>query len=258
MKMISFQQAVAVGTVFTVLSCSADEAVLRYNLHPTYPTDVADAYPIPYRALSAFAIVRYQRMDHDRNDWLLQPEVRYGFAPQWEADVAVPFREGSYKGTGGGNIRLGALYNFLQERDWVPALAVGPQAELPTGRASRGVDIGLTLAATKSLEAWIPDARGDAVHFNFSWNHNMDARSIERDNYFRFIAGYSREITERLIGVTDFIHQQDILKRHDENIVETGVIYQWFQKLSVAGGLGFGIGAESPDVRVTAGAQYTF
>jgi hypothetical protein len=258
MKMLSLQKAIVIGAAITALPCLAADTLPSYNLHPTFPTDLADAYPIGYQTLSAFGIVRYQRTEDGRNDWLLQPEVRYGFAPEWEADIAIPFREGNYKGTGGGNIRLGALYNFLLEEDWRPSLAVGPQAELPTGRASRGVDIGLTLAASKSLEDFIPDARGDAVHFNFSWNYNMQSRDIERDNIFRFALGYSREIYENLIGVADFVHQQTILKGHDENILEAGVVYRWFEQLSVAGGLGFGLGAESPDVRVTTGVQYTF
>jgi hypothetical protein len=258
MNITSLQKALAVGTALAALPCLAADNTPGYNLQPTFPTDVVDAYPLDYQTLSTFGIVRYERTENGRNNWLLQPEVRYGFAPHWEADLAIPFMEGNYKGTGGGNIRLGALYQFLQDDEWYPALAVGPQAELPTGRASRGVDIALTLAATKSLAAFIPDARGDAVHLNFTWNHNMQSRAIERDDWFQFRLGYSRELFEGIVGVADFIHQQNILKRHDENIIEGGLIYTWTKNLSVAGGLGFGLGAESPDIRVTTGVQYTF
>jgi hypothetical protein len=258
MKNTSLQKLLAVGATVAALPCFGADHLPNYNLHPTFPTDLVDAYPLEYQTLSTFAIVRYERTANDRDSWLLQPEARYGFAPQWEADIAVPFLEGNYKGTGGGNIRVGALYQFLEDSDWYPAMAVGPQAELPTGRASRGVDIGFTLAASKSLANYIPDARGDEIHANFGWTYNMEARDNERDNYFQWRVGYSREIYEDLVGVADFIHQQSILKRHDENIIEAGVIYTWTRNLAVAGGIGFGLGAESPDIRLTAGVQYTF
>src|SRR4051794_28141009 len=175
---------VAVLCGLAALPALAVDVLPSYNLHPNFPVDVADAYALEYQSVAAFGIVRYQRTDSGQNDWLLQPEVKYGFAPKWEADLAIPFQEGSFKGTGGGNIRVGALYNFLDDEGMWPAMAVAPQIELPTGRASRGLDIGVTLAATKSLANVIPGASGDAVHANFAWMHNAGARVVERDDYF--------------------------------------------------------------------------
>ena len=39
---------------------------------------------------------------------------------------------------------------------------------------------------------------------------------------------------------------------------EAGVLHQINDKLTVAGGVGFGIGEDSPDVRITVGFQYSF
>ncbi|HUR45589.1 MAG TPA: transporter [Candidatus Saccharimonadales bacterium] len=258
MKTNLLQKTLTIGTALMALPALAADVLPSYNLHPNFPVDITDAYALEYQSVSTFGIIRYQRTDSGQNDWLLQPEVKYGFAPKWEADLSIPFMEGSFKGTGGGNIRLGALYNFLDEQDLWPALAVSPQIELPTGRASRGLDIGVTVAATKSLVPYIPGASGDAVHANFSFTHNSGARVIERDHYYKILFGYSRQISDDLVAVADFVHQQTILRNHDENIIEGGVVFAFQKNLSFAGGIGFGLGAESPDVRVTAGVMYKF
>ena len=258
MKYNLLQKTLTVGSALIALPALAADVLPSYNLHPNFPVDVTDAYALEYQSVAAFGIVRYEHTDSGQNSWLLQPEIKYGFAPKWEVDLAIPFLEGSFKGTGGGNIRVGALYNFLDDHDLWPALAVSPQIEFPTGRASRGLDIGVTLAATKSLAAYIPGEAGDAVHFDFSLFHNSGARTVERDNYYRIVFDYSRRLFENMVGVVDFIHQQTILSGHDENIMEGGVIYSFQKNLSVSGGIGFGVGAESPDVRITGGVMYTF
>lgn len=258
MKYNLLKKSLTIGSALLALPAFAVDVTPGYNLHPTFPVDVMDAYALEYQSVAAFGIVRYERTDSGQNNWLLQPEVKYGFAPKWEADLSIPFLEGNYKGTGGGNIRLGALYNFLDEHDMWPALAVSPQIELPTGRASRGLDIGVTLAATKSLVPYIPGASGDEVHADISFFHNSGARVVEHENYYRLVFGYSRQLTDDLVAVADFVHQQTILRNHDENIIEGGVIFAFQRNLSVSGGIGFGLGAESPDVRITADVMYKF
>lgn len=228
-----------------------------YNLEPGFPTDLVDAYAVEWKSLIAQGMLRYERTDDDRDHFTFRPKVFYGIAPFAHIEASVTFFSGNADRTGSGDLRLGGHYQFLDEQGIIPALAIIPSIDLPTGKNSRGTDSTLTLAATRALPLFGAEGN-DRLHFNISWLHNAGHDDNEREHYYRAAFGYSREFLHNVTGVIDFVREEQRIKRAESNILEAGALYQLNDQITMSFSAGFGIAAESPDFRLGTGFQWTF
>jgi hypothetical protein len=233
----------------------SDPVALGYNLEPGFPTDLVDAFALDPKVFVAQGFVRYEQTDNGQDRFLFRPKVAYGIVPFAHIEASVGFLAGDADRTGSGDLRLGGHYQFLDEAGVIPALAIIPAVDIPTGKNSRGLDTSLTLAVTHSLN--LGDGH-DRIHFNASWLRNAGSDDNEREHYYRIAFGYSRQFMENLTLVADFVREEQRIKGQEANIIEAGALYQIDDHMTVSGSLGFGIEAESPDFRIGTGFQWTF
>jgi hypothetical protein len=243
------------GSATTTLAQRGDPPAIGYNLEPGFPTDLVDAFALDPKVFAAQGFVRYEQTDNDQDRFLFRPKVAYGIAPYAHIEASVAVFSGDADRTGSGDIRLGAHYQFLDEAGVVPAMAIIPGVEIPTGKDSRGLDTSLTLAVTRSLN--LGDGN-DRIHFNASWLRNAGSNDFEREHYYRVAFGYSRQFMENLTLVADFVREEQRVKKQEANIIEAGAAYQFDDHMTGSLSLGFGIAAESPDFRIGSGFQWTF
>jgi hypothetical protein len=86
----------------------------------------------------------------------------------------------------------------------------------------------------------------------------MAAASDERQNRFSLLIGYSRKLDDKTVVLADLIREQERREGEDSTLIEAGVLRQVTENLTLAGGMGFGLGEDSPDLRLTFSVQYSF
>jgi hypothetical protein len=249
--------AVAIlGGALQTFAQRSEPPVAGYNLEPGFPTDLVDAFALDPRVFAAQGFIRYENTDNDEDRVAFRPKVAYGIVPYAHIEASVTFFSGDADRTGSGDLRLGAHYQFLDEEGLIPALAIIPAVEIPTGKDSRGLDSSLTLAATRSLN--LGGDGNDRIHFNASWLRNAGSSAGEREHYYRIAFGYSRQFIDNLTLVVDFVREEQRAKHQESNIVEAGALYELDDRMTISFSAGFGIAAESPDFRIGSGFQWTF
>lgn len=112
------------------------------NLDEGLPTQLDDAYPIEYYGREVQTSLSYERTAESRDLFMVEPRLEFGFAPNWQGTLHVPFEFGSGAAEGIGALGAEALYNFNTEGIWLPAFAVSGRADFSnrTRHTRRGHD----------------------------------------------------------------------------------------------------------------------
>jgi hypothetical protein len=96
----------------------------------------------------------------------------------------------------------------------------------------------------------------DRIHANIGWIHNSGAFPEERDNFYVFRAGYSRQMFPNTVIGLDFVRQKIRQQNITENIIEIGALQSLTHMLNLSVTLGVGVADESPDYRIGGGVQF--
>lgn len=241
-----------VGT--SMLWQEAAQAADHLNLEEGIPLEVEDAYPVPYKGRELQGVFRYERNDGE-DILLFEPRIEYGFAPNWQGRIAVPFEFGSGVEDGLGDVGLELFYNFNAEGLELPAFAVSVGADFPTGDNSAGVDPTVKFITTKTLGT---GENLDRLHLNLSYTYNDQNRTAERSHLFGATLGYSRRLNSETLLVTDLVYEQEKEENEDVLLLELGARYQLTPLSVLAIGAGAGLTGDSPDFRITGAFQYSF
>lgn len=227
------------------------QAADHLNLEEGLPTEVEDAYPIPYKGIELQGVTKYERIN-GKDSFVIEPRIEYGIAPNTQATISVPFQFGSAEDDSIGNAGVEFLHNFNAESLKTPAFAIAVGADLPTGADSAGVDPKVKLIMTKTLGT---GANLDRLHLNVGYTYNSSKQTGERSNRFKAIAGYSRRLGSSTILVTDFAYEQEEEKNDDTYVLELGIRQQATPLTVWSVGAGVGLSNDSPDFRITGGIQ---
>ncbi len=227
------------------------QAADHLNLEEGLPTEVEDAYPIPYKGIELQGVTKYDRIN-GKDSFVVEPRLEYGIAPNTQATISVPFQFGSAEDDGIGDVGVEFLYNFNAETLKTPAFAVSVGADAPYCEDSAGVDPKVKLIMTKTLGA---GANLDRLHLNVGYTFNDAKKDDERRNVVKAVAGYSRRLGSETILVTDFVYEQDKVDNVDAYILELGIRQQATPLTVWSIGAGIGLSNDSPDFRVTGGIQ---
>lgn len=225
------------------------------NLEEGLPTDVEDAYPTGYGNRELQLQGRFERTADGKNRFIVDPRLELGFARNWQARIAVPFRLGSADKTGSGDVGVELFTNFNNESLRLPAFALSARADFPTGNHSRGVDSQFKFIATRSLGI---SRKLQRLHLNLIYRNNASPGANERSNRYSAITGYSQRLGPDTVGILDYVRDQDRQKGATFNIIEAGLRRQINPQTVISLGLGAGIGNQSPRFRLTAGLQKSF
>jgi len=231
------------------------QAADHFNLEEGLPVEVEDAYPIPYHGRELQGIFRYDRADDGKNIFLIEPRLEYGFAPNWQGRIAVPFEFGSAVEDGIGDVGLEVFYNFNTESLSLPAFAVSVGVDLPTGRDSAGIDPTIKFIATQTLGT---GENLDRLHLNLSYRYNDQRQANERSHGFGAVLGYSRRLNSETILVGDLVYEQEKEDGQDALLAELGIRYQRSPLDVLSIGAGVGLTGNAPDFRLTFGIQRSF
>ena len=156
------------------------------DLETERPISIEDARPITYRAFSGSADWTYNLRQAHLNDQGPGLSLLYGAARGLEVGGSLRYvtRPGrnALRGISSGDIVLHALYGITTETGGLPALALRVGLEFPTGLDSKGTDLQLGAAATRSFEAF-------RLHANFKWIRLGAFAPNERHDNFEAVAG---------------------------------------------------------------------
>lgn len=238
------------GLTIAGLWINTAAAADHLNLEEGLPTEVEDAYPVPYKGLEIQGVLRYER-DGDEDRILLEPRLEYGVAPNTQVRLAVPFSFGDGGVNSIEDVGVEVFYNFNAESLTLPAFAVSVGADFPTGPDSSGVDPTVRLLATKT----IGNANMDRLHLNLGYTRNFEAEVDERSNQFSAVLGYSRRLNSDTMLVSDFVFEQENEEDTDAYLLELGIRHQIDPLTVFSVGAGAGLTSDSPDFRVTVGFQ---
>lgn len=235
-------------------TCGRLFAADHLNLEEGLPTELEDAYPIAFRGREIQTHLSYEHEEDGKDRVTIQPQVEFGFAPNAQGKITVPFYLGDADKENSGNVGLEAFYNFNTEGIYVPAFALSARADLPTGREAAGIDTTLKAIATKSVSR----TGLDRVHLNGAWKRNAGRGPMEREHMYKFVAGYSRRLGADTVVVADYVREEEEEKGKTFDIIEVGLRRQLTPFTVLSGGVGAGVSKDSPNVRVTFGFQKSF
>jgi hypothetical protein len=243
------------AAVFLLLPAAPDvRATDHFDLDGGFPTELEDAYPLEYRDRALQLMTRYQHNRDGTDQGTFRPSFEVGLFRNFELTIESDQLVGNADRTGSGDVTVKGMYNFNQEGIHLPAFSLEGGIDAPSGKGSEGVDPSLNLLVTKTLGK-APSQ--DRIHLNAMWKYNAAAHRDERDHLYKVVLGYSRRLGPDALLVFDYVREAEQQRGQDINLLETGIRYSLTPALTLSAGVGFGIGEDSPDVRVTFGFQYS-
>ncbi|MBY0330919.1 MAG: hypothetical protein K2X49_09625 [Acetobacteraceae bacterium] len=248
--------AALLAAALPALGPGAARAADHANLDEGLPLQLRDAYPITRGSIEAQGLFRYDRgrSGDGRDAYRLEPRIEWGAFRNGQVTFRVPYTAGNSEARSGrGFAGAGLLYNFNQERIFLPAFALeGEVAQRFGGRGGTGTETTLWGIATKTIGGY----RVRRISLNLGWIHRFDADPDERRNQYVFVAGYHQAIGPDTTLVLDYVRRQQERGERDANILEAGLRYQLDPRTVLSAGVGAGIGRDSPAVRVVFGIQH--
>ena len=233
-------------------ACAADTSE-RYSIDPDFPVRVEDAFPVGYKDAYVKLITRYSNNLDGTDTTTIQPEVAYGFAPNFDVHVISPYLIGDGSRSGSGDFNVNVQYLALEQKegDWWPSVAIEGDVIVPSGVHSDGLDTIVQVIATQTL-SWAPAF--DAIHVDLTWTHNAIAsHPEERDDGYNAILGFSRRIGDDTVLITDVLWERTLSQGSEAETAEIGVIQSVGEYVLLSAGVGVGLGDDAADYTATVG-----
>ena len=229
------------------------------NIEQGLPLHFEDTVPQEYLGREFQLVGRYERTDDGEDRYLFEPRLELGIWHNTQLTIGTPLLFGNAdEGEGLGPVEVDVLYNLNQETLDLPALALKAGADFTGAAAAGGGDgvdpfIGLLVDRTIGRSSLY-----HKVHLNLLYQFNGTELDDERDGRYEVALGYSRRLGASAMLIADLVRMQEMTENDEVNLAEVGVRYATTPQSVISGGIGFGIGDESPDVRLTVGFQYEF
>lgn len=226
------------------------------DLQAGLPAEVTDARPIEQGDRQVQVLTLWDRDRGGEDRLVVEPQAQWGFARYWQGTIGIRGIGGSADHAGSGDLRTEVMRRFNSEAGMLPSFAGFLGFALPSGRASRGIDTTMRLAATKTLGG-APNLH--QLHGNVVWMRNAAAGPEERSERWRLIAGYSRLLSQQTGLVADVIREQERARGEMASIAELGLRHELSHGTTLSFGAGVGRGSPSaPRWRLVAGFERSF
>lgn len=248
-------RAIFAAAVVAAITAGPAFAADHIKLEEGLPIETESATPTSYLGREFQTVFRYQREDNGTDSLLVTPRVEIGFPRNSEVSIAVPYLSGEIEPDGLRELELEFKHNINQETLLLPTMSLAVGADFPTGSDTHGVDPFVKILATKTLSR---DFHFHQAHFNYYHQFNDDVQSDERSDRYKISAAYSTRLNNETTWLAGITREQEREEDVELNLVETGLRYQLTPRTVLSGGVGFGVGDESPDVRATFGFQFSF
>lgn len=223
------------------------------NLNEYMPTRLVDASVTKLHHVEAQGTVR---IDDDDDEFTLAPNLRWGLIKRAQLEYNSDFiKTTGEKEHTRSEHKLGLQWNFHDQDDWVPALAIYPVFILPQGSGSEAIDSSVKMLLTYTLIGTLIDPVGQ-FHLNYRWTHNSDRQENENKTGKLLIFGYSHRIGEQSSLVADFLHQKELPSSEFQNVLELGILHELHEKFHL--GLGAGMDIQRGHLSSNLSAEYNF
>jgi len=219
------------------------------SLSSYVPVQTEDAYETRLGTLEMQGVSRFTRDSNNRrgpNLWNLEPTLKLGALPGLQLDVSAPYAAGNQSGANQGGYGADALYRFNQQTMYLPAFALHAYYQQPYGAGHKSAQYTLRGIATKSLGS---SERSPRLHLNLTWYHRVQPSSTQRDDQLEASVALSTLITERTALVADVVHGAKPDRNSNQTILEVGFRHEINDGLALSGGIGVGVGQQSPAFR---------
>ncbi len=214
-------KALLIVVLFLIVLANTKANVMNLNEH--MPTRLEDASVIETGQVQVQASARYsdeEKLLHYR------PDVRWGVVKRVQAEVMVNQYTGSNeKEKDSGQTAANIQWNFNDQDNIVPALALTGEFKFPTGKKTDGIDPSLRLNMTSTIAGTLSDPVSQ-VHVNYRWLHNSSRRT-DQDKVGKFlIAGFSQRLGSKSAIIADFSHEKDEQDGKTNNQIELGWLHE--------------------------------
>lgn len=222
------------------------------NLNEFVPTHLEDASPVDEHSTIFQLSCQFEKEDKDDVTW--RPDIRYGLTKRIQLEVLTDIISGGDENQSG-ETKAGVLYQVNESSNAFPVLSLNPVAQIPTGKHSRGTDLGMKFLLTSTISGTQkkPEAQ---LHLNYEYLNNASRRPRERAGEFLFAFGYSRRIRQNMALVIDYYHEADTPQDRDEDFFEAGIHQQAGEKLYFSLGAGVDVGSAKPHWTVISAVEY--
>ena len=222
------------------------------------PVQTQDALVTPTGVLEFQGTGVYTRDDFARGgrDLLnLTPTVKLGAAKGVQIDVSAPYAVGNQSTASQGAGGFDIIYNFLPPAPNHPALAIQPGYQVAYGPGHTTDQYFLRGLATQWLGS---NDRSPRLHLNVNWTHYTTPSPTSRQDAVEIGVAYSMLIKNDTALVLDAVHGAKSAKNQDETIFDAGLRWEVNDHWALSGGIGAGVGQESPAFRVIFAIQRDF
>ena len=254
-RQATFLPALALG----LLLAAPARAQVQANIERDLPVTFEDTIPQEYLGREFQLVNRYERTGEGEDRWLVEPRFEFGIWHNTQLTIAAPFLFGDAdEGDGLGPVEVDLLYNINQETLDLPAFAVVAGAEF-TGAAAAGGGDGIDPFVGFNVDYTLGrSSLNQKLHLNLMYQFNGSQLEDERDGRYEAVLGYSYAVEASTLLVADIARWQEMEENEEVNLVEFGIRQALTPQTVLSVGVGFGIGDESPDARLTLGFQYEF
>lgn len=195
---------------------------------------------------------RLQYEKYDEYELVLENSIEYDFSKKWRLELTAPLGKMEHEKTEIEDTELEVKYVFNPDSETFPVVALEFETLFPTAKHSHGIDESVCLFLDQHLgkSEW-----NHQLHLNFAETFIGGAEEEDRRFRYEAIAGYSVNLTPQTSLTADFIREQ--LEEHGENsnIIEAGLKHEFNDTFAIAGGVGHGIGEESPEWQAQLGFE---
>lgn len=228
------------------------------SLSTNVPVQTQDALPVRTGSLELQGVGVYTRDDHNskgRDLLNLSPTVKFGAVKGLQLDITAPYAVGDQSGADQGSGGFDFLYNFNDPTPTFPALAVQAGYQIPYGAGHHTSQYFVRGLATQWLG---PNDKSPRLHLNLNWTHATTPSSTNRKDVLEISAAYSMLVSDTTALVVDVVHGAKSSKGQNQTIADAGLRWEINNEWALSGGVGVGIGQQSPAFRILFAIQRGF
>lgn len=179
--------------------------------------------------------------EDDEEKSTLRPALRYGIMKRVQLEFSNDLINGpEHTEKGSGRTQAGFQWNFNDQDNWVPSIALEPMFIFPTGKDVEGIDPSLRLNLTYTLAGTLTEPIGQ-FHLNYRWDNNASKKDNEQQIGQLIVFGYGHKVTSKSALLADYVYDRDMYSVETKNEVELGWIWECMKEAFIAVGAGVDI-----------------
>jgi hypothetical protein len=229
------------------------QQAMRPDLGAPFATE--DAFPLERGVLQLQGTGQYDRSREGTDAFELSPGLQWGVAPGVELRLSGSYTVGDSSSANRGGVTPGIFVGLVEERGWIPALALLGNVEVPFGAGDRGTVLELIAAASRTT------GRGPGnwgLHLNAAWLSRPDPGIEERQNRYRFTGAVTHVVATDTSLVAEYVQEQQEKGEKNLVLVQGGLRQRLGRETTLGLVAGAGLNRDSPRFTIRLGLEVNF